>query len=123
MCCASANQSDCLGIQAALYTPSTKINRLLLLWGAGGPRSSSTTTSPHRAVVVSDLSLDFLSRPVEMGLMKRSTLSESCLNIGCGIHLQLVPAEADHHTSTYTFVLCIPPLAFPYTACQLFLHP
>jgi len=87
-----------------------RINRLLRLWGAGGRRSSSPTRSPHRAVVVSGLSLAFLSRPVEMGLMmKCSTPSVSCLNI----HLQL---EADHHTSTYTSVPYIPPLAFP-------LHP
>ena len=43
--------------------------------------------------------------------MKLLTLSESCLNVGYGIHPQLAAAEADHHTSAYTFVPSIHPLS------------
>lgn len=70
------------------------------------------------------LILAFLSRPVEIGLMKCSTLSESCLNIGCGIHLQLIPTEADHHTSAYTFLFPSHPLAlFPLHCLPPFSPP
>lgn len=75
---------------------------------------------PHRAVVVWGLQLAFLSRPVEIGLMKCWTLSECRLNVGCGIHLQLIAAEADHHTSEHTFVSFRHPLTAAYL---LFLHP
>lgn len=72
------------------------------------------TSFPHRAVVVSVLSLAFLSRQLEIGLMKHATLSEICVNTGCGFHLQPVPAEADH-----TFLSSVPP---PRSACLLLVH-
>lgn len=71
---------------------------------------------PSQGSAVCGLTLAFLSRLVEMGLMKCSLLSDSCLNIHCGIHLQLVPAEADHHTSVYTLVSYRPPFPFPSIA-------
>lgn len=79
------------------------------------------STSPHRARVVCSLSLAFLSRPVEIGLMKHATLSEICLNTDCGIHLQLVPAEADHRCLAHTFLSSVPPPCS--TACLLLLRP
>lgn len=72
--------------------------------GAGGRGFSPATGLPHRPVIVSSLSPAFLSRPLEMGLMKRSTPPESCLNIGCGI-----PSPTrDHQTSACNFARCIP---------------
>lgn len=113
MSCTSENHTEHFKKQSVDTRSSVHyqhwINRLLLLWGAGERRSSPRTSSPHRAAVVCGLSMAFLSRPVEIGLMKCSTLSESCLNIGCGIHLQLVPTEADHRTSAYTFDSSVPP--------------
>lgn len=40
--------------------------------------------------------------------MKCSMLSESCVNVGRGIHLQLAPAQADHDTSAYGTTLLLP---------------
>lgn len=71
----------------------------------------------------------FLSRPVEIGLMKRWTLSDHCQQHS----FLLVPPEVDHHTSadTFFFSSVLPPFLpltniihyiFCVTACLLFLH-
>lgn len=87
----------------------------ILLWIAGEHRFNPLSSSSARTSILWGLRLEFLSEPLEIGLIKCLTLSEYWLQHPSSTH----SVEADHHTSTYTYVSSVPnprPLSLPLPA-------
>lgn len=91
------------------------INSLLLLGVDGQHNFSALTSSSHRAAVVWGLRPVFLSRPVEIGLMKFLTLSE------CRLWHPSSSRSSWSRPSHLWLNLCLlhpsPSLCFPSTHC------